>query len=273
MALFTASVVVPTSDIGNHYVIARGRSSDKQAAALFNTIPSLTLSPARGIVGTSVRVSLRGFSAGESVAISYQPGSGRSTVVATLTATSIGSATVTFAVPNSAYGPRTVKAVGQSSEASASATFSVTPSMILVPSSAGAGEAIGLSLRGFGAREKVNVTLAVDGRLLGTVTTNNVGSVAVIEAQLTIPASLAPGSYQVVVTGATTGARDRATLRVTAGVTAAEEALALANRLAIRHHGGNPDPRIHGDAKSDPDGHPEPHTGGNRDAGEYRHTR
>jgi hypothetical protein len=219
----TASVVVPNSDIGNHYVIAKGRSSHKQAAALFITTPSIALSPSRGPVGTSVQMTLRGFSSGEKIEVTYQPGSGRATVVTTVTATTYGSASVTFAIPRSVYGSRTVKAVGQSSEASASANFSVDPTLTLVPSSATTGAQIGISLRGFGAREKVAITLAADGRLLATVSTDTTGSTVASGATMTVPASLGRGFHQIVATGATTGATDRANLRVTPAVTVAEE--------------------------------------------------
>ncbi|HKG26063.1 MAG TPA: lysyl oxidase family protein, partial [Thermomicrobiales bacterium] len=68
----SASLVVPESELGNHFVVAKGRSSGKQAAAPFNTTARLTISPSRGVVGTSVNATLSGFSSGETVTIRYQ---------------------------------------------------------------------------------------------------------------------------------------------------------------------------------------------------------
>ena len=151
----STSVAIPDSDLGNHYVIAKGRSSGKQAAALFNTLPSVALTQSSGIVGTSAPVTLRGFSAGETIEIRYYKysASSQGTVVATAVASSSGSSSSTLTVPASPYGSHRVEAVGTSSGAVASTTFAVTPGISLAPTSAPAGSVVGVSLRGFVAGE------------------------------------------------------------------------------------------------------------------------
>jgi hypothetical protein len=218
----SASLVVPESELGNHFVVAKGRSSGKQAAAPFNTAAILSISPSRGVVGTSVKATLRGFSSGETVTIRYQQYPNGTTTVATVKASSIGSASAGFAVPISEFGAHTVRATGNSSGATSYKTFFIAPSVSLVPSAVTAGDDVGVRLRGFGARENVNITLVTGGLLLGTVTASQSGSTSPDTASVSVPTSLAPGTYDVLAKGADSNASARAELVVTSAAKAAE---------------------------------------------------
>jgi hypothetical protein len=227
------TVTIPSSDIGNHYIIGRGRGSGKQGAALFNTQPSATMVQASGVVGSTVQVSLLGFSSGGSIEVRYFTTSSSSVRVATVSASSNGSATASFTVPTSVYGSHKVEAFEQASSSRVSGTFSVSPSAALVPGTTQAGSTFGLSLRGYASREGVNVTLNPGGSLLRTVTASSSGSTTAGSTQITVPATTAPGTYSIVATGAVSGARSSATLIVTAPTVASESPTAPATATAI----------------------------------------
>ncbi len=214
------SFTIPESDIGNHYIIAKGRTSGKQGAALFNTSASIALSQTSGAVGTTLEVSLRGFGAGESIAVRYFTTTSAYQQVVTAVASPSGSATAVFSVPASVYGSHKVEAYAQASGSRVSTTFSVGSTMTLLPSTTGAGEPFGVSLRGFGGRESVRITLSTNGALLGALTTSTSGSTTASSARIVAPPATSAGSYEIVATGVNTGTSARATLTVTAAAIA-----------------------------------------------------
>jgi hypothetical protein len=218
----TSSVTIPASDIGNHYVIARGRSSGKQAAALFNTSPSAAINVSSGTVGTTVQVTGYGFSAGETVSVRYFVNSTSSTLIGTGAASSNGTATISFAIPASVYGAHKIDVIGGSSGGKGTTSFSVAPSVTLIPNATSAGETFGVSLRGYGARESVQITLVSTGALLGTLTASSSGSTTAGGSPITVPATVAPGTYEVRAQGASTNAAASATLSVTGAAPAGE---------------------------------------------------
>jgi DNA gyrase inhibitor GyrI len=219
----SVSFTIPESSLGNHYVIAEGRTSGKRAAALFNTKPSLALVTKSGPVGTTLGMNARGFSAGETVAIKiHVDGSGVATLTR-LTASAVGKASGPITIPPAAYGARQVEAVGESSGARASATFTVQASLALDPSSVPAGSEGKAILFGFGSLDQVKVIVLPDGPELGQGQATSRGSARANAIALQIPADLAPGNYQVKATGLKSGASAVAALNVTAAVTTSEE--------------------------------------------------
>jgi hypothetical protein len=62
-----ARITVPNADLGVHYIIARGRDSGTQAAAVVNVVPAMSATPRSTVVGAQVTVTLTGFSALETV--------------------------------------------------------------------------------------------------------------------------------------------------------------------------------------------------------------
>ena len=114
------SFVMPTATSGSHIVTASDGTNSATATSTV-TIPTLTLSPASGIVGMSVTVSGSNYVPSSAITIKYN-----GATVASTTATSSGAIPtgVTFAVPASPLGVNTVTAT-DSYQNSASATFTV----------------------------------------------------------------------------------------------------------------------------------------------------
>ena len=202
----TAQIVVPESTLGVHYVIARGRTSGIQVASVVNTIPGVSVTPRRGIVGTQVVVTLRGYSAAEHVDIRFFKTNSSSTSVGTVAVNGSGSGTVTFSVPATPFGPHAIEGVGLSSGARSRASMVVQPSIIDAPDAVEAGVPFGIALRGFAAGEAVSFTLDEPGLSVGTVVTSHSGSSSPRTAMLTIPVDTAPGDYTLSAIGVISGA-------------------------------------------------------------------
>jgi hypothetical protein len=62
-------VTVPPATLGNHYFFVTSRTSGASTLALFTVTPKLTLSQDSGPVGTSLSLTLTGFSSGESITV------------------------------------------------------------------------------------------------------------------------------------------------------------------------------------------------------------
>jgi hypothetical protein len=163
-----------------------------------------------------------GFSAGETVSVRYFVNSTSSTLIGTGAASSNGTATISFAIPASVYGAHKIDVIGGSSGGKATTSFSVAPSVTLIPNATSAGETFGVSLRGYGARESVQITLVSTGALLGTLTASSSGSTTAGGSPITVPATVAPGTYEVRAQGSSTNAAASATLSVTGAAPAGE---------------------------------------------------
>ncbi len=128
-----ASFAIPASTVSGHKIVGRGAQSGLTASRTFTVQPSLLLSPSSGKPGATIQVSLRGFQAGETVAIILE---GRDTPVKQIKVSSSGSAiassSTSFKIPT-LYDPGDyqVTATGQSSNVNAFKTVSV-----LLPSGA-----------------------------------------------------------------------------------------------------------------------------------------
>lgn len=120
----TFSISMPETSGGRHALIAFGQTSRKRDTVRLTVDESLALSPKRGVTGTQVTVTLRGFEAGETVSIRWYETSSRSrTVVRGIVADGTGNATATFTVSDDATsGSHKVEARG-SGGSRASGTF------------------------------------------------------------------------------------------------------------------------------------------------------
>ncbi|MDQ2684029.1 MAG: lysyl oxidase family protein [Chloroflexota bacterium] len=212
----TAYVQIPPSSLGVHYIIAKGRSSGKQAAAIVNTVASVTLTPDRGEVGSQATVNVYGFSDGEEVRIKfYKAGSVVSTTMV-VDASGSGSGSIAFDVPAAPFGMHKVEAVGQQSGASATGSFVITPSIELLPGDAIPGENVGISMRGFAAGEKVTVTIGNQQIEVGQFEASHSGSVLASAAKFTVP-DLEAGTHIVTATGSISGIPATGQLEVGSG--------------------------------------------------------
>jgi hypothetical protein len=212
----SASLVIPDSSLGNHYVYATSQSTGASALALFTTKADLDTDATSGIVGSSLGISVTGFVAQEEVTIRYTTTGSTTVVLARITANSKGSASGFGKIPVSVFGPHKIEAKGGTSGATVSTTFSVTPSLKLFPASAAAGGTSSPSLRGFKKYETVTLTLLDEREVLRTVRTSSTGSAnATAGNAFTIPDNLDPGDYLVAAVGSLSGVPVTAVLTVT----------------------------------------------------------
>ncbi|MGH2558038.1 MAG: lysyl oxidase family protein [Thermomicrobiales bacterium] len=217
----TATFDAPAGTLGNHYVIGRTLDKGQQAATLFATTPDLAQDLSAGPVGSTVNLDLQGFAVSESVAIKYYKTTSSSSTLATVEMTTDGNGEATISIPASTFGEHTIEAVGLTSGAKASVTFTVQPSILLIPASGVQSAEIGASMRGFVDRE--TVTLRLDGTTLGTVEVSGSGSTTASATRFTIPAETEPGTYDVTATGESSDATATATLTVTENAASLEQ--------------------------------------------------
>ncbi len=119
----------PLMPTGDHPVKLKGRTSGRQGTARFTVVPSISLYPTSGPGGTVVTVKGRGWGRGATVGVYWNRTSSSSGVrVCNLTASSTGSFTCQFTVPNVALARYPV--VGVSGSQTASATFRVTAATV-----------------------------------------------------------------------------------------------------------------------------------------------
>jgi hypothetical protein len=154
--------------------------------------PSVTLSPTSGVPGSSFTASAAGFGATETVAFTFDGSSaGQCTTDVT------GACGQTLTVPTVPGATYTVTGTGQTSTLTASANFTVTPSLALSPTSGVPGSSFTASAAGFGATETVAFTF--NGSADGQCTTAADGTCS---PSLTVPAG-SDGTYTVTGTGQT----------------------------------------------------------------------
>jgi hypothetical protein len=177
----------------------------------------LSTSPSQAAAGTSVTANGTGFQPGETVNVSFNGNQ-----VGTPTADSSGNFSQGFTVPsNLAPGNYGLVATGQRSGKTANASFTVSTAAAGITLSAtqgAAGSAFSLTASGFRPGETVNITF--NGTNIGSETADVNGG---ISTNLTVP-SIAPGQYNVVATGQTSGTTQSANYTIIAGTPAATPA-------------------------------------------------
>ena len=153
---------------------------------------SLTADPPGGYYKSSLDFAGSGFAPGETVRI-YTSGVG-SAVLASAAADSTGSFSVTARAPQSTYGPRIFLGVGQSSGKLGAAGFSMSPRLVLNPTSGAAGTEVTVEGDGFGAPETVEIYWNNPRTLLGVATADQYGTFSGKTAlTFTVPAGAPAG--------------------------------------------------------------------------------
>jgi hypothetical protein len=178
-------------------------------------VPSLAISPRRGVVGTVAQVTLRGFSASEQIDVRFYKSGQSGTSVGVVGAGANGSGTTSFAIPATTYGSHEIRATGLSSGVAVRSTVIVTPSMKISPVESGAGSSVGVSLRGFAAGETVHFSLDGVDANVGEAVTSYSGSTSARYTRITIPAELAAGTYTVTAIGDESRSVVRTQIKVT----------------------------------------------------------
>ena len=168
---WTASFPVPASASGSHTIKVG------TATRTFTVVPSFTLSPSGGAVGTRVTVKGVGFSAGlGGLAIRFG-----TEQVETAATDSKGGFTTSFIVP-----PRSALTYFINMDNATSNSFTVSSSLTLSTSSGPPGTSVNLTGSGFGANASVSITF--DGATIRSVSVDNDGA---ITTSFQVPA--APG--------------------------------------------------------------------------------
>lgn len=152
--------------------------------------PRMTMNSARGTVNAKVRLDIAGFPANTYVEVSFA-----GATVAALTTTPSGTAFVKMTVPAKPKGRYEVRAA--TAAVNASATYEVVPRVKVIPGSAGPGDQVEISLRGFAKNERVRVRWLVGGRwveLFVIERTSNTGSANIF---IDVPANASSGPAKV----------------------------------------------------------------------------
>lgn len=221
--LASTTLQIPVTDLGVHYILARGSSSAIQSAAVVNVIPSMALSPTSVKVDGSTTVSLYGYSPGEVVDIGYYKTPGQRVVIgSSAPIASNGSGSATVVIPASTYDRHDIDGVGRDSQQSARTYLRIRASVGINISSANPGDTVGLVLRGFGAGEAVTVSIVSPATSLGQFTTSYSGSSRSSTDRITIPSGLSPGNYTLNAVGQSTGATASGPLKVSSSGSGSE---------------------------------------------------
>jgi hypothetical protein len=169
---FTATFTIPFSTVGDHTVTATDANRD-QASATFTVIPSIMIFPTSGPVGTIVTVSGQGFAASSKITITFD--GAQQATSPPVSSNNVGSfISTSFAVPSSSIGGHMVSALDSKGD-SASATFTVAPSITLSPVMGPVGTVVTASGSSFAASS--NITIEFDGNVVATTTATSSGSI------------------------------------------------------------------------------------------------
>jgi len=173
--------------------------------------PEITLSKNVGLPGTSLKLSAKGFAAGEPIAISF-----RTTELARPTADKLGAVPAqTIVIPQdwAFNGQFEVTAIGQQSIRRATAPFEIlAPRIDVTPTRGPPGTTVTVSGTGFAVDERVEITLHLEP--LGDVQTTSNGS---FRKKVQIPSDwkFRNVSFSISATGETSHRTDSTSFRVT----------------------------------------------------------
>ncbi len=190
---FTCTYTVPHGVAGAHTITATDSASPtpNTATATFTVLPSIALGTTSGPVGTSVTVTGEGFAGSASISVGWSP----SGSLCSATSSSVGDFTCSFTVPLAHQGNHAVTASDGTN--SASALFSVNPTLTISPTSGPVGTVVLVSGTGYGASVSVDVSVTWVGiTYICGPTTDAFGSfpTSACDSFFTVPATPA-GAY------------------------------------------------------------------------------
>jgi hypothetical protein len=208
------TITIPTAATGSHTIGAIGSVSGSVPGVTFTVVSrTITLSRTSGSPGTSVTVTGTGFNAGETVSITFDGSTVKSTA-----ADSSGYLNTTITIPASTAGSHTIAAYGSTSGYVAGVTFTVLGgALTLSPTSGPAGTVVTIAGSGFAASE-TGITITFDGTVVKSgISANGLGAWS---GTFTVPSSAA-GSHAIGAYGSTTSASSitEVTFTVSAGLT------------------------------------------------------
>jgi hypothetical protein len=174
----SANVSIPDVPGGAHTLYVIGNSSGWQLELPFTVTATVKALTASGTVGSSLALTLKGFAAGETVSLNWFEGA-NSVALKTVTMSVNGGGNAYLTVPEASAGPHDVQAKGSASGASATASFTVVPSVALSMTSGKPGTSSTATLKGYSPGETVTLAwhdTASATTTLGTVTVNALGT-------------------------------------------------------------------------------------------------
>ncbi len=191
---FNCSFAVPASVTGTHTVTAEDYDG-YTASATFTVLSSLTLYPTSGVVGTSVIANGTGFASISPITVTWSPGGA---TLCTASSSSLGSFSCTFTVPHATFGAHTVTAE-DGALTTATATFTVNPSLTLTPATGIVGTSVTVTGAGFPAASTYTVAFA--GNVVTCTPTGSTSAVGDFSCTITVPAAVAGNNPVVGIAG------------------------------------------------------------------------
>jgi hypothetical protein len=157
--------------------------------------PAVELSATRVIVGQSVTFNAEHFPANDIVSVVWRRPGGSTVDLGTASTNQNGAATGAFTVPATEGGAGSQITV-ESGSTSVVLTIEVAPRITVSPVTVSRGQAVTVSLRGYGKNETVRIRWLVNGSwvTVATVATSNTGSATVT---VTVPANASSGQNSV----------------------------------------------------------------------------
>lgn len=193
--------IVPESSGGAHDVNVESPSGTAYYSTSFAILPSISIDPTSGLVGTTITVNGTGFAAAEGQVKVTLDGTN---LKSGITADSNGSWTTTVVLPAASSGNHIVDASGSDTEATAvtDRTFSVYPSITVNPNFGNVGTQVTVSGTGFASSE-TGISFTYDGsEIRSNMTADTKGSWS---SSFAIPQST-KGDHMIDASGSSTGA-------------------------------------------------------------------
>jgi hypothetical protein len=197
------SFTVPESTGGTHTIIVECPSGTSVSSFTFTVLPSISIDPASGVVGTTITITGHGFAASESnIAVTVD----NSIVQSGITASSVGYWSTTFSAPAGVRGNHSIDAYGATTTASnvSNKDFYISPSVKMDPNSGGVGTVVSLIATGFAASESGIKVLYSNKEVRTGITADATGSWSTTFA---IPSST-KGTHTINIFGNTTPQKD-----------------------------------------------------------------
>jgi len=188
---WTSSFTVPSTTAGAKNITASGPSSSTASPVSITIGAGMTLALSSGPPGTLLKI--RGSGARSNESLNIDLGGGLATFQATADGKGVWETDVT--IPAAPKGSLTIRASGSSGEG-ATATFNVTPTILVSDPTGSPGSSIIVTGEGFGANQS-GITVAFDQEIITSVSSDTRGSWTL---DLTIPPAK-KGTYSIKASG------------------------------------------------------------------------
>lgn len=158
---YTIEFYMPEAAKGSHTVYLVDSTYAQKASTTFEVLPFVRISPEEGPVGTNVTFQGNGFAASQPVQVKF-----KGTVIGSTTANSVGSWSMTYAVPATPGGGYTFDVGPQNPDVVwLSKYFKVTPKITVTPSSGTVRQTITVNGTGF-AKDESGIKITFDGEVV-----------------------------------------------------------------------------------------------------------